>query len=256
MARRSTLTVLAFLLLAAASVRDLRATHTCIPERIGCGETRNARLDATECFVDEVSYADFFTFEGAEGQSVTITLHSDDFTPTLLLFSPTPDLVSTVNGAGDEAKITTTLTRTGEWRIAARTTLPRETGGYSVSLACSTVTPPAGPWLTTGELPGFRFKVRISAGSRVHTGTKVADCIEDALCVSGAVRDRPEVFLRVVGPRPNGFLWPTVVKLTPSQVEAWVEQLSTGKVNYYLLPGAAFDDSELPGFFDRFGFEP
>ena len=109
--------------------------------------------------------------------------------------------------------------------------------------------------MTTNEIPGFRFKVRITAQSSIP-GTKVAECIEDTLCVSGALPDRAEVFLRVVGPRPNGFLWPTLVKLTTSQVEAWIEQIDTGQVRYYFLPGAGPTSSELPGFFDRNGFLP
>ena len=113
--------------------------------------------------------------------------------------------------------------------------------------------PPAGPWLTTSELPGFRFKVRIS-GSLL--GEKVNDCITETLCVSGALPGRSEVFVRVVGPRPNGYLWPILVKFTPSQVEVWIEQLSTGQINYYLLEGAGPDNDVLPGLFDRTGFLP
>lgn len=131
-------------------------------------------------------------------------------------------------------------------------------GGYDGSLHGNfdfdTVpAPPAGEWLTTSELPGFRFKVRIG-GSLL--GAKVNDCIAETLCVSGAVPGRAEVFVRVVGPRPNGFLWPILVKFTTSRVEVWIEQLSTGQINYYELAGATPDSSELPGFFDRTGFHP
>jgi hypothetical protein len=117
--------------------------------------------------------------------------------------------------------------------------------------------PPAGPWLASPGLPGFQAKVRITAGANTIAGAKVDDCIVDTLCVSGAVAGRPEVFIRVVGPRPNGFLWPTLVKFSTSTIEIWIQQLSSGEIQYYRLPGAAGpDDETLPGLFDRQGFRP
>jgi hypothetical protein len=62
--------------------------------------------------------------------------------------------------------------------------------------------------------------------------------------------------VRVVGPKPNGFLWPTLVKFTTSTVEVWIEQVSSGDVQYYRLPGATPGSSDLPGLFDRRGFRP
>jgi hypothetical protein len=118
--------------------------------------------------------------------------------------------------------------------------------------------PPAGPWLTTSEVPGFRTKVQITGGPSVIRGAKESACIEETLCVSGAVPGRPEVFLRVVGPRPNGYLWPTIVKFSTSQVEIWIEQLATDQVRYYLLeavsPAATVLD--LAGLADKLGFLP
>lgn len=133
-------------------------------------------------------------------------------------------------------------------------------GGYNATLegaaALADPAPPAGSWLDTPALPGFRFKVRIASGGGTITGVEELDCIAETLCVSGAVPGRSEVFVRVVGPRPNGYLWPTVIKFTPSQVEVWIEQLATGQIQYYLLPGSAPDSDDLPGLFDRNGFLP
>ncbi len=112
--------------------------------------------------------------------------------------------------------------------------------------------PPAGAWLTSASVPGFRFKVRL-AGSAM--GKKEAACIAETLCVSGALAGRSEVFLRVVGPKPNGRLWPTLVKFSTSQVEVWVEQTGSGVVRYYEL-GASGQGSSLPGVVDRSGFSP
>jgi hypothetical protein len=115
---------------------------------------------------------------------------------------------------------------------------------------------PAGPWLSSGEVPGFRFKVRLTTGGTSRMGTQVEDCVEQTVCVAGVFPDRPEVLLRVVGPRSNGYLWPIVVRFTNSQVEVWVEQVSTGEQKYYRLEFVGPESGELPGVNDRFGFLP
>lgn len=116
--------------------------------------------------------------------------------------------------------------------------------------------PPEGPWLTSAELPGYRVKVRVAAATGPIPGMAVPACIEDTLCVSGAVAGRSELFVRILGPRPNGYYWPVITRFTPSQVEIWVEQISSQKVNYYFLPAGQRDNPSLPGVVDRTGFLP
>ena len=121
--------------------------------------------------------------------------------------------------------------------------------------------PPDAPPLTSEAVPGFRVWVRITApGAQGDAppilGTRVTPCIPETLCVAGSLTDRAEVFVRVVGPKPNGRLWPTLVKFSTSTVEIWIEQIRTGDVKYYLLEGARPGFDELPGLFDREGFEP
>lgn len=117
--------------------------------------------------------------------------------------------------------------------------------------------PPAGPWLTSAAISDFQFKVRIAGpNGTFRQGVKEPGCISETLCVSGAVPGRSEVFLRIVGPKPNGKLWPTLVKFSTSQVEIWVEQLSSGDLRYYRLAGASPGVDTLPGLFDRNGFTP
>lgn len=228
------------------------AAHQCFPQTIRCGETKTSSLDASECFIDEESWADFWTFTAPAGQDVTITMNSTVFSPSILLFDPRPQLVSTQEGGATSVSFTRRLESTGLWRIAATSLSAKETGAYTLTLQCSTPALPSGPFLTSTEVPGFRFKVRI--GDR--NGAKQNDCLSETLCVSGAVPTRTEVLIRVVGPKPNGFLWPTIVKLNTTQTEVWVQQISTGETKYYLLPGAGPTSSDLPGFFDREGFLP
>ncbi|HUP41920.1 MAG TPA: hypothetical protein VM599_01800, partial [Thermoanaerobaculia bacterium] len=116
--------------------------------------------------------------------------------------------------------------------------------------------PPGDEWLESAALAGFRVQVRITAGGEEIPARAEAACIPETLCVSGALPGRSEVFVRIVGPKPNGFLWPTLVKFTTSTVEVWIEQLATGVLQYYRLEGATPSSSELPGLFDRTGFEP
>ncbi|HVS02837.1 MAG TPA: hypothetical protein VMT16_08715 [Thermoanaerobaculia bacterium] len=118
--------------------------------------------------------------------------------------------------------------------------------------------PPGGSWLASDALPGFRVKVRITAGDNSLDGKTENDCIDETLCVSGALVGRPEAFVRVAGPKPNGYLWPTLVKFSTSQVEVWIEQLSTGEVRYYRLDAVApgGDLLELAGLADKLGFRP
>ncbi len=113
--------------------------------------------------------------------------------------------------------------------------------------------PPAGDWITSSSLPGFRVKVRIAGATE---GRKEAACIGETLCVSGALPGRSEVFVRVVGPKPNGYLWPTLVRFTTSTAEVWIEQLKTGTVRYYRMEAPGRDSEQLDGFFDRTGFLP
>jgi hypothetical protein len=115
--------------------------------------------------------------------------------------------------------------------------------------------PPPGAWMESPELPDFRFKVRVSAAGREIATRPEPLCVDDTLCVSAALPGRSELFLRVVGPKPNGFLWPTIVRFTTSDVEVWIERRSTGALRYYLLEGASPGSSNLSGLFDRLGFE-
>lgn len=116
--------------------------------------------------------------------------------------------------------------------------------------------PPDDGFLRTDALPGFKFRVEITGGGGTREGTKDDDCIPETLCVSGAIPGRSEVFVRIVGPKPNGKLWPTLVKFTTSRVEVTIVQEASGEERRYVLEGAAPGTSDLPGLFDRGGFDP
>lgn len=117
--------------------------------------------------------------------------------------------------------------------------------------------PSFGPWLSAPGLPGFEAKVGIfpADGGLGRLGEAEADCIAETLCVSGALPGRPELFIKVVGPRPNGFLWAQLSRFTPSRVRVWLRQTSTGLLRLYDLE-AAGPAEDPSGLQDRQAFNP
>lgn len=113
--------------------------------------------------------------------------------------------------------------------------------------------PPAVEPITSPEIPNFRFWVRIS---NRRIGTEVIDCLPETVCVATGVPTRAEILLRIVGPKPNGRLWPEIVRFNTSKTEVWIQQITTGVTKYYVLPAVAQSSGTLPGLIDRTGFLP
>lgn len=115
--------------------------------------------------------------------------------------------------------------------------------------------PPPGDFLTTGALPGYRFKVLITApGQPPRPGRQERDCLPGTLCVSGAVAGQTEVLVRVSGLRANGYSWLSLVRFTPAQVELWAERPATGDRRYYRLDAVPAGSGDLSGLLDRTAF--
>ncbi len=114
--------------------------------------------------------------------------------------------------------------------------------------------PPNVPGLTSPSLPGFLFWVRIS-NTRIGTAADTP-CPDETVCVAGAIPTRAEILVRIVGPKPNGYLWPNIVKFNTTKTEVWIRQVSTGATKYYSLPALAPDSDTLPGLVDKTGFLP
>ena len=112
-------------------------------------------------------------------------------------------------------------------------------------------------WLTTPQVPGFEFQVEITPpGSAPVTGRMEPDCIVETFCASGALAGRPEVFVKIIGPRPNGFLWVQISRFTASRVQILVRQVSTGQVNSYVLETVPPTVDDVAGLQDRTAFSP
>src|SRR5262249_39470023 len=78
--------------------------------------------------------------------------------------------------------------------------------GFVVGPAGGESGPPSAPFaIESLELPGFRAWVR--RASSLRWDTLVEPCIAQALCAADLLPARAEVIVRVIGPKPNGFLW-------------------------------------------------
>jgi ELWxxDGT repeat protein len=163
---------------------------------------------------------------------------------------------------GPEGSLPAAVARLGDLLLLELRQGP--TGLWAIDLGDLPATGPAAPPerpdrapLTSHRLQGFRFWVEITPrGQAPVAGSAESACIAETLCVSGALDGRTEAFVRVIGPRPNGLLWPVVTRFTPSRVEVWIEQVSTGALRYYDLPAGDPETEELSGLFDRDGFVP
>jgi hypothetical protein len=141
------------------------------------------------------------------------------------------------------------------WRPMASSTIVE---GFVVGKAGGESGPPSAPFaIESLELPGFRVWVRFSPQDTASSwGTLVAPCLAQALCAAGLLPARAEVIVRLIGPKPNGFLWPQIVRFTTDPVEVWVQQKATGVTRYYLLSEGSPGSETLTGRVDRHGFRP
>ena len=151
------------------------------------------------------------------------------------------------------------LARVGDRIVFGATSEAGEAGLWALALPALPPLPPPGPWLSSPGLPGFEVKVAIHSGPTPLAGTLEPTCAPETLCVSGARPGRPALFVQVIGPRGNGFLWPLLAKTTPSAVEVWLRRTGPGpepEVRYYHLAATPRRSDELDGRIDRTGFRP
>lgn len=251
------------------STNLLAKDHECVGHVIRCGQTVSDSLTTHDCLDDGGFFFDAYFFTGQNGQTVTVTQNSAVIDSYLLLFDPEADLYAFNDngGSGTNARMLATLDETSpEWVILPSSSDPGETGPYTLSLQCSGDNPPPPPpppppncptgFFGDSGYPDFCFKVTIGEPGNTRAGVREADCQPETVCVSGAVPGRSELFLRIIGPRPNGFLWPTIVRFTPSRVVVDIQQRSTMQVNTYTLDAVPPGTDELPGLQDRAGFLP
>jgi hypothetical protein len=113
-------------------------------------------------------------------------------------------------------------------------------GEYTLTLDCVNPATPTGvtPASVTFPVGGGTFRIWVLInGVPAHRETT---CVPETICYSGALPGRSEVFVRMTGPRQGHFV-PSLVKFNTTKVQIWIQQESTGKVNYYELAEASND---------------
>lgn len=230
----------------------------CVAHFISCGQTVTSQITTNDCATDPPPiFFDLWFFQGTAGQTITATLTSNDFDPFLILLDPDANSVAEDDdsGPGNGSRIVHTLDETSpDWTLVPTPLEANVTGSYTLSLQCVDSCP-AG-FFGDPNYPDFCFRVEIGDPGSTIPGTREADCLDETVCVSGALPGRSEAFLRLIGPRPNGFLWPTIVRFTPSRLVVDFHQKSSGQTNQYILPAVPPGTDELPGLQDRTGFLP
>jgi len=153
----------------------------------------------------------------------------------------------------------------GTWHALVRRTpgTPASAGSVELQLvatrsdrgAGASPAAPDGPWLQSPGLPGFEAKARfVPVGGVPIAANPESECIPESLCLSGALPGRPELFVKVIGPRPNGYLWTQISRFTPSRVEVWLRRTATGATRYYTLGPVDAASDDVPGLQDRTAF--
>ncbi|MGD2113957.1 MAG: hypothetical protein PVG07_02825 [Acidobacteriota bacterium] len=242
---------------------ETRQGLECFEQSIACGETVFGSITTEDCAIpdDPPFYSDIFLFDGVAGRTVTATFSASGFDPFLVLQAPDLAVVADSGdfapGPGGGARVVYTLDETSpRWSLTASPSDPNVTGTYALTLEC-VEGPPGEGFFGDPQYPDFRFRVAIEPpGGPTIQGSRLDACQEDTVCVAGAVADRAELYIRILGPRPNGFLWPTLVRFTPSEVTVDVQQISTGETRTYVLEAVGPGDDDLSGLQDRTGFVP
>jgi hypothetical protein len=109
------------------------------PAPIAAGQTVSGRLTETDSRDADGSYHDEWTFRGRPGETVTVTLRSDDFNAAVQvgrMVNGEWELLKEEDGTVDtrDAVLIVPLPEAGEYRIRAGSHRQRETGAYTLTL--------------------------------------------------------------------------------------------------------------------------
>jgi hypothetical protein len=119
-----------------APASSFRTASECVVEtQIQYGQTVNGDLAATDCLLDDGTYADLYYFQGAAGDKISIKLSSKAFIPFMGLFSASDQNYGVIGSDGGSGSTTlqTTLPSTGSYFILVNSLDPA-TGSYTLSL--------------------------------------------------------------------------------------------------------------------------
>ena len=116
------------------SLEDLAQTQ--LP-RISQGQTVNGQLSQGDFLLtDDNTWADGYSYDGREGERITVTLRSNAFDAWLVVDDPNGPLRETDDdgAGGNDSRVTVTLPHDGRYMIVANSLRPGATGVYSLSV--------------------------------------------------------------------------------------------------------------------------
>ena len=106
---------------------------------IAAGQRLSGRLESSDPILDDGSYYDVFGFTGEAGETIVVSLSSDDF-DTFLTFGrpPADDMVvletNDDGGEGVNAELTFTLPESGRYLVRVQSWSSGEGGAYEIAL--------------------------------------------------------------------------------------------------------------------------
>ena len=113
-------------------------------ERIAMNRPVSGRLDDdSNVLPTDRSFFDAYTFEGRQGDRITIEMSSSQVDPFIILLAPDGQNVAQDDdsGGGSNARVTAALPVDGIYTVLANTYAAGETGDYSIRLAAGGSTP-------------------------------------------------------------------------------------------------------------------
>ena len=120
------------------TVDELGSSGPLVVGSIAIGDEVSGMLDEDDQVSDDGSFYDLYTFRGREGQRISITMSSNDLDSFVELGEGTDEFwgehSDDDSGGGLDARITTTLWRSGEFTIRANALYPEETGSYTIAI--------------------------------------------------------------------------------------------------------------------------
>ncbi|CAN5501119.1 hypothetical protein BH10ACI2_BH10ACI2_25760 [soil metagenome] len=162
---------------------------------IGFGETIRGSLSPSDCVLEDGTYADFYVFDGIQGQQVIIDLKSTDFDAYTGIANESGFVLEDDDsGGGTNARIVATLPETGPYAVLANSAIQFQFGSYDLTLS---KTPPCTYKLvpTSAQPPGiggvFSLAVETDRGchwTAVSNSHPYVRLIDDGSLLNGTIR--------------------------------------------------------------------
>ncbi|HUP58852.1 MAG TPA: hypothetical protein VNA69_00385 [Thermoanaerobaculia bacterium] len=236
-------------LLSLVSPDRLQPMTPCYAGTISCAQTKTGRVSVDSCEANGV-YGVGYSFNGTQGQKVTITGRSFEFAATIALAdgrsgNTTIYAQHDVFRNGDTATISNyTLPYTGPYFILITPGVRYDFGDYTLTLACTSAPAPGGCTASSSTLclAGNRFSVTVAwkTGASSGAGTAVP-LTSDTGYFWFFGSSNIELMVKVLDARTvNGRFWVFYGALSNVAYTITVRDTQTGATRTYSNPSGTF----------------